>query len=73
MKPSSTTVPAAERDSPTASPGRATDHAGTTVGSALERRVRRLRSVLVLAVSLGLLTAGLFFGGFLVFAEGSRG
>ena len=65
MKPSPTTVLAAQRDSAPAVPRRAPERDRTSGG---DRRLRRLKTLLVVLVSTGLLSAGLFFGGFLVFA-----
>lgn len=68
MKPSSTTILAAERDSTPAAERRAGDGFASVVPSLVDRIMRKLRAGTVAALSLALLAAGFFFGGFLVFA-----
>lgn len=70
MKPSPTIAPAGDRGADTVRTDRvALPHDGSPP-SAFARRMRRLRALAVMASALGLTSAGLFFGGFLVFADG---
>jgi uncharacterized SAM-binding protein YcdF (DUF218 family) len=66
MKPSPTPAQAVQRDLMPALPERRPVPARLARGAA--DRFRRLKTMLVLLVSAGLLSSGLFFGGFLVFA-----